>query len=151
MESFQQKVPPISLGAFEDIRLKSRRNNRFSVPSIFFSWRKLCTTSQTYNKRHKIQHTGAQTWVKKLRERNWTLSGMTSYFDVIWKKWRRAVSLVFLDKHTRGNIDPISIINTFNPSPQRDFLGFWRGTVHSAVSRIDLKRLVLLLMQLSFF
>jgi hypothetical protein len=96
----------------------------------------LSGTSQTYNKRHKIQHIRAQTRALVIggtsEEKQTTFRNEVKNSRVTTLPWQTHV----------GNIDRISIINTFNP------LKGFSGTVRSTVSRMYLKRLVLLLMQL---
>jgi hypothetical protein len=67
MESFQQKVPLSLLGAFEDIFDWKVEETTGSVGSICLPLEKI-VYFVTYNKRHKIQHTRAQTGVKELEK-----------------------------------------------------------------------------------
>jgi hypothetical protein len=111
-----------------------------------FPWRKSCTTSQTYNKHHKIQHTRAQTRaqanVGTLKEKETTFRNDLFWLHLIEVK-KSGITMLPWNTHV-GNIIRISIINTFE-SPQGILWDFLWGTVRSTVSRI----LVLLLMQLS--
>jgi hypothetical protein len=142
MKSFQQKVPPILLGAFEDIFDWKVEETTGSVGFHFSS------TGEGSVLRHRltINVTRFNTHVHKHGWRNFVRE-----ID-LFQEWRHILTSFYRSeeepRHSsslRGNIDRISIINTKNP-PQSILWDFLWGTVRSTVSRIYRKRLLLLLM-----
>jgi hypothetical protein len=149
MESFQQKVSPISFGAFEDIfDWKEEETTRSMHSPFFIHVHRLASLGGSCVLRQKIQHTRAQ--IRAQANEGTSKEKETTFRnDVLF--WRHLMEV----KKSRITMLPwqtdiirISIINTFE-SPQGILWDFLWGTVRSTVSRIYLKRLVLLLMQLS--
>jgi hypothetical protein len=98
-----------------------------------------------------IQHTRAQTRAQvnggTSEEKEATFRNDVLFWCHLIEVKKSRVTMLSWQTHAE-NIIRISIINTFE-SPQGILWDFLWGTVPSTVSRIYLKRLVLLLMQLS--
>jgi hypothetical protein len=92
MESFQQKVPPTSLGAFEDIfdsKVEETTGSQYP-PFSFLGEGSVLRHRLTINVTRFNTHLHKPAWVKELRERNRPLSGMTSYFDISFTEEKKS-------------------------------------------------------------
>jgi hypothetical protein len=107
--------------------------------------------SQTYDKRHEIQHTRAQTCAHA-NEGTSEEKEITFRIDVLF--WRHLIEvkksrITMFPWQTHAVEHNLDFNHQHFETPQGILWNFLCGTVRSTVSRIYLKRLVLLLMQLS--